>query len=649
MIALSFFLALGFTLLILSLTHFPNRPSFFLGAYLVFFSHILIVFLVANTFHVLNNKWIILTFQTTLVLIAGYIWLRAGYPSLRYLLPKQWRIQTSWLRGVADWLPVFLLGLGVAAAFILGGILIVIVAPNNYDALSAHLSRIGFWLQHNSFLPWPTNDIRGAAYPVNASLQVYWTVLFWGTDRLAGFVQWVGGIVTILSVFGLARILGWSRLQSAFAAFIWGSFPLVLLQSTTAQLDLVSAGIFMPVIYFLVLGLKKENQTMLIYSGLSMALALGTKQTLWFLLPGLGFFALILIGYWKRHIRHFLAWAGATAVFFVVLSAYMFVVNEVFYKTPIGPADFVSKNYIQFTPASIGQAMALNIPRISYQAVDFSGLPERERMFAYKAKGKLASLVVHWIGAPIEGTLVTQDGHQFDLKYPTPIAEDESWFGILSVLLLFPAAVIEFIFAFRKKDAIKIGMIVFALTFLPVDILFRPGWDPYQSRYFLTTAGVLAPFMARWVQKRNFYRLGVWSSAIVGIMSICNIMVYNPAKPLISNRIDIFTANREKLQGFQTTYLLPYMQMVYELPERTVIGYYSPGFFCTYPLFGEYFERTVIPIISLDTLQNVSKLEAQNIEYVLVDIQNGQPITVDARLEKYSSQENLWILYKLKH
>jgi hypothetical protein len=89
--------------------------------------------------------------------------------------------------------------------------------------------------------------------------------------------------------------------------------------------------------------------------------------------------------------------------------------------------------------------------------------------------------------------------------------------------------------------------------------------------------------------------------------------------------------------------------MVYELPERTVIGYYSPGFFCTYPLFGEYFERTVIPIISLDTLQNVSKLEAQNIEYVLVDIQNGQPITVDARLEKYSSQENLWILYKLKH
>jgi hypothetical protein len=643
MIAISILLALVFTFFIISLTHFPNRPSFLLATYLIFFSHIVVVFLLANAFHFLNNQWFVLACQFTLALIAGGIWLLAGRPSLRYLLPHRWQIFKRLPHDTAGWLPVVLLGVGVFAAFLLCAMVIIIVAPNNVDALAAHLARIGFWLQHNSLSPWSTFDYREPTYPINASLQVFWTVLFWGTDRLAGFVQWTSGIVTILCVFGLSRLLGWSRVQSAFAGLVWGSFPIILLQSTTCQLDLVAAGIFMPAIYFLVLGVRKENRVMLVYSGLSLALAMGTKQTLFLLLPGLGLFAIILYKYWKRHFSHLLLWIGSTVVFFLAMSSFIFVVNTLYYHTPFGQSDIVEGNFSRNELQTLG----LNIPRLAYQAVDFSGLPEKVSLRAYHLKDELASWFLNKVGVSIEGTQAVAVNHQFDLSYPTPVQEDESWFGILSVLLLFPAAIIEFIRGIREKDTIKIGLFTFSLTFLPVEILSRPGWDPYQSRYFITAVGMLAPFMARWVQKGIFSKVIVWTSAVLGIITMINIMAFNPAKPIIPRRVNIFKADRQVLQGIQSTYLSSYMGMVYSLPEKTVVGYYSNIFFCVYPLFGEHFERTVIPIMSLDSLHNVSFLKDQQIEYVVVDTLFGESFTVDPSMEVVGQEDNVWVLYKV--
>ena len=94
-----------------------------------------------------------------------------------------------------------------------------------------------------------------------------------------------------------------------------------------------------------------------------------------------------------------------------------------------------------------------------------------------------------------------------------------------------------------------------------------------------TNVAVLAPFLARWVQNKMLYRVTVWVSAIVGIMSVYNIMAYNPAKPLISDRIDIFHATRVTTQGLEGGSMQEYMQMVYSLPEHAVIGYFRPGLF----------------------------------------------------------------------
>jgi len=645
MIIISLVLALSFTFFIVSLARFPNRIAFFLGSYLVFISHILFSLLVANAFHVLNNRWIILIIQAALVVAGLFVWRRNGHPSMRYLFLPKWDIY-RWFSKIKKHFPVFLLGLGIITAFLIAALLIFIVPPNNNDSLTTHLSRIGYWLQHGSFFPWPTFWLSQIYYPINVSLQVFWTILFEGTDRLAGFVQWVSGIVTMISIFGIARLLKYSRTQSAFAALIWGSFPIILMQSTTTQLDLAATGIFLPAIYFLILGIRAENTTAFIYSGLSVALAIGAKQTVWFMMPGLVLFAIISVGYWKKHLKHLLMWFGSTAVFFVLLSAYFFIVNFVYFKTPFGPSEVVSAGFVSY-PAY--QKLVYNIPRFAYQAIDFSGLPTREQRWGVRAREKLVGGLFNLINFPIEAPVAVQVGHTFKLDYQPVTTEDESWFGVLGVLLLFPSALLEFIDGLRKKDHIRIGLFLLSLSFLPLIIVVRGGWDPYQGRYFIAAAGVIAPFMARWVQEKIVYRIGVWASVIIGLVVIFNIIVYNPAKPLISDRVDIFTANRQVLQGVQTTYMKPYMKMVYELPEKTVIGYYSPGYFWDYPLFGEHFTRRVIPITSVELLSDASQLESLGIEYIIVSPKEGQAVNVSSMFEELSRQADKWILYKLKN
>ena len=68
-----------------------------------------------------------------------------------------------------------------------------------------------------------------------------WNILFAGTDRAAGLVQWTAGVVSIPGVMVLARAMGRTKPQSLFAGLLWATFPQVLLQSTTTQNDLTVA------------------------------------------------------------------------------------------------------------------------------------------------------------------------------------------------------------------------------------------------------------------------------------------------------------------------------------------------------------------------------------------------------------------------
>ncbi|MDD5368595.1 MAG: glycosyltransferase family 39 protein [Anaerolineaceae bacterium] len=647
---LSTFFALTFTLLCLAIVRPPNRPAYYLAGYLLFFTHILAVHLVANSFYLLASRPFVLGLQFTLTSFMGIVWWRRGRPPV--FAPRRETIAIAApkkiIAAIKSAPEVWMLGAAVVGAFAIGAVMIWIVPPNNHDSLSTHLSRVGFWLQNGSFFPWPIINTKEIFYPINASLQVYWTVLFWGSDQLAGYVQWFGGITTIVGVFGIARLLGWGRSQSAFAALLWASFPIVMLQSTTTQLDLVAAAIFLPSVYFLYLGIKTGRRDAFAFSGLSLALALGTKQTIYFLLPGFGLLLMLLVRYWRKHILHLVTWVTCTTVFFLLLSSYIFFVNYGYFGTPVGPPEVVENSTIQATGGSMVAKLLYNIPRLAYQAVDFSGLPRQVQLIGILYKARILEKLTAPLHFSLEDPIAIAAGHPFPLReFPWLVgSEDQSWFGIIGVLILIPAVAIQLVYGIRQKDVLRIGLVLIAGLALPVEVVLRPGWDPYQGRYFIAVAVLVAPLMASLGGVTLVSRLVRWISVTIAILTLVLITLTNPAKPLNNPWINLLTASRGQLQANQDETMGGYLYIIdRSLPVDTVVGFYSRKYIWDYPLFGEHFTRRVIPIVSEDQLGNEEWLKSKGVQYVLVDVSEGYPVNLQRKLVPYDEVKGAWMLY----
>jgi 4-amino-4-deoxy-L-arabinose transferase-like glycosyltransferase len=95
---------------------------------------------------------------------------------------------------------------------------------------------------------------------------------------LVGFTQWISAVVTSLGIFWIARLLGWKRSSSAFAGLTYLSYPLVILQATTPQTDLVAAGLSVSAVYLLLQGMQENHRGSLLLSALSVSLGLETKS-----------------------------------------------------------------------------------------------------------------------------------------------------------------------------------------------------------------------------------------------------------------------------------------------------------------------------------------------------------------------------------
>ncbi len=638
MILISFGLTIFFTILVLATLRLRGKVATLLAGGLIAFSHILLTLLIANSLLALARREIVLLIQILLLDGAWLVWRKCDRPYL--LTPfRGWRDALPRL----TWSNLFwwLLGGGVAASWLFNLVLIWWVPPNNNDSLSTHLSRIGYWLQNSSFFPWPIFNTKEVFYPINAALQVYWTVLFSGSDRLAGLVQWAGGLATILSVFGLARLLGYGLKASTFAACSWAAFPVVVLQGSTTQLDLIAAGIFLPVLYFLLLGIQTGEKKSLVLSGLSLGLALGTKQTLIFLLPGLFLLLLVFWKFWRNKERLFFAWLSATVVFFLLLSSYIYIINLVEYGTPFGPAEVVNNS-----TGGKGENLLYNVPRLAYQAVDFSGMPTVAEEIGIRVKAKGVKIFSSLTGFSLESEQALAPGHQFDLLRLPVLSEDESWFGFLSTLLLWPAVVIGMVQGVKRRDSNRFGLILFAFIFLLVNALLRPGWDPFQGRYFIPAVAALAPLMGEWAKFRKAFPVMKWFFLPCLGLSLVWTFLFNPAKPLKSPTFDIWKADRNELQSFQSNDLRKFLYMVNKsLPQDTCIAFYSEEYLWDYPLFGEHFTRRVIPIIEIEQLTDLAWLQAKEIDYVLVREVNGGLPPVHPYLVPADEVKGQWMLY----
>lgn len=125
---------------------------------------------------------------------------------------------------------------------LLAELLVALLAePNNFDSQTYHLPKVEHWVAQGNLDPWPTAIHRQVTIPPGAEYLLLHLRLATGGDGLYNLVQWCAGLGALLVVTRITAQLGGGRRAQLLSAFVLATTPMVVLQATSTQTDLVVA------------------------------------------------------------------------------------------------------------------------------------------------------------------------------------------------------------------------------------------------------------------------------------------------------------------------------------------------------------------------------------------------------------------------
>lgn len=283
---------------------------------------------------------------------------------------------------------------GIVAGLILLLLFLVVLAaqaePIVYDALTYRLSRIGAWLQDGVIRHYATDDPRLNYMPVAPDIVIAW--LLGATNDgfyLAPLPQAAGGILLLGATFGLARAVGLTRLRALGAVALVLGMANVAVQFTTIQSDLFTAGVF-AASYLLWhrAWLRGEGSWV---AGVGVALAFGSKGTMFYLAPGAALWVGWLIWRHRENWRALRSTAAGLVVASLVLVAPGWWRNQITSGSWFGPREAVVLHHGDFhAPADYAKKLAWNLATSAVQALEPNAQPLWLQGFARAAGEKLA-------------------------------------------------------------------------------------------------------------------------------------------------------------------------------------------------------------------------------------------------------------------
>ncbi|MCG5440528.1 ArnT family glycosyltransferase, partial [Micromonospora foliorum] len=131
---------------------------------------------------------------------------------------------------------------GTIGGLVLVELLVALLAePNNFDSQTYHLPKVEHWVAQGDLDFWPTAIHRQVTIPPGAEYLLLHLRLLTGGDSLHNLVQWAAGVVCLLVAARITAQLGGGRRAQLLTAFVLATTPMVVLQATSTQTDLICA------------------------------------------------------------------------------------------------------------------------------------------------------------------------------------------------------------------------------------------------------------------------------------------------------------------------------------------------------------------------------------------------------------------------
>ncbi|HTX78722.1 MAG TPA: glycosyltransferase family 39 protein [Longilinea sp.] len=680
MILLSFLLIVLFNYFLTRKIDFLRPVNFILIQFLLVCANIILTFEITSLISLLNNVTAFLLVQAFLAAGAaafGFLYKKgqeADKGNFREVLRDFWGFARKNILLIAIFIFVF-------SAYLYLAHLSIIFPQNTSDSMYNWLSRIGHWLQQGSLKPYESFSIFGIIYPYNNSLLMMWSVLFTHTDHYVGTVQWCAALMLSLSIYGLAVLLRFSRTQAGFAALIFLTFPIVILQSGTAQNDILAACFLLIGLYFFVSGFQLSSRLHVLFSAISLALAVGTKQYVAFVIPG---FALIFLYFLLQKTHPQRLKLGKDFVVFTIVAAlflgsYAYIQNMIYWRTPLG--NMSDTGLVNTTSGSeMAQKLAFNAARLSTQFISCEGLPLPEQNTCLEIKGNFFRSIFSSPNFNLESNRYMLEPNCdlacFNYSQKYLLNEDSAWYGILSWILIIPSLLIAVILSFRKKDPLPFLIVLTAVFYFLITSVFKSGWDSYTGRYLILGVALVMPFTGYLLSTKTWI-----NTVIVGVISFAALFILtytillNDSKPLLNQKMlletwtwgksnalivakiayktmpwfedekTVYDYDYENLKTyFNGGSKTPYHLVNTDVPDDANLGIISrPDFFPDYLFFGDNFTRKVFDLPNYKEPGYLQRnIDNNNINYLLVD--PDVSVTVPSSFIMIDSS-NSWAIY----
>ncbi len=407
----------------------------------------------------------------------------------------------------------------------------VLLPPSSWDALTYHLPRVLLWEQNRSLFLQDFTITPQATFPVGSDI-LYHTFLRFQIDYGLGYFSWLSYITILFGTYALVRpyVSHWIALTTAITIIC---LPEIVYQSTGTKNDIILAAVALTSTLWAERWRLVASLESLIGLGLTICFGIAVKTsfvlfaffflTVWFsLVIQEGRLPLLLNSLRKKWKIIMLYMVPGL----VLSQSWLFIYNYRQFGEWLGPAEFAFQN--QNNDGLLGTIA--NLVRYSFQSIHLLQ-PVDGVVKALTGASIVSGLqsIYDALLNPLFGNAGQAEfikWQPFEIKWQPQ--EDTSWFGPLSLFLIYPS--VAWCLVKGKKLSRMMAIVTIALV---LAISYKIGWSPWKARFFtlvlVCTGPCIAIFLQRF-QPKNWLLSGIrWLSMAI-LVYAC---LYNYAKPII--------------------------------------------------------------------------------------------------------------------
>ena len=494
------------------------------------------------------------------------------------------------------------------------------------DSVTAYLARAGFWISNHSTDYFRTSDYNFplVSYPALPTFSTLRWIVVSGGDHAAALDQWMATLISGSLVFSLARKAKTSVSFALLGSLLWLLMSVTLLQSQMVLNDMVTMVAVLTAVVLASNLFSNFNSADFLVAALAAFVAIGTKQTVIFMLPSallalsIGLVVFRKSGVLKKILQLRLMILGlGVAVVGLVIAIPEYLSNQRRFNHPLGPKE----SFGLFADVSIGlsdriSGIVRNTGRV-FAAGLFGDVP---RSLADQFPNFYEHVRQYYPEAGYEVSRISGVG----------------WFGFtvtFIAMIAIPAMLILVLFKRRGLSVVllSVGGAVYSLWFMYTRSNFSEAFSRYMFFPITLLFIVGMAFVdSLWTMRkgsisRYLGQFAVMSFAVIAIWQGSWSFLGNGIRPLAGPQ-QVWAKSDDYIMYLSNGFLDrgAFIPMIEKLDwcvnSTNPLGTYLPYKFPISLLFGTSYDRKVQMMnIPVGTIINLNYLAANNLSALMVD------------------------------